>query len=216
MNISLQKYQALIFDCDGVVLNSNKIKTQAFYESVKHFGKYPAEKLVDYHVQNGGVSRYVKFEYFITRILNRQLDRLLLENLLFKFSKEVMKGLMNCEVAEGLYELRKKTNNTKWLIVSGGDQDELRDVFSKRGLINLFNGGVYGSPDTKEIILSRELNILNINKNSLFLGDSKYDYEAATKANLDFVFVTQWTEVINWQDWCESEKINVIGSLSEL
>ena len=33
--INLLQYQTLIFDCDGVVLNSNKIKTQAFYDVAK-------------------------------------------------------------------------------------------------------------------------------------------------------------------------------------
>jgi len=58
MNKSLNEYQALVFDCDGVVLNSNKIKTQAFYEATKQFGHESAQALVDYHVANGGISRY--------------------------------------------------------------------------------------------------------------------------------------------------------------
>jgi len=56
-------YKTLVFDCDGVVLNSNKIKTQAFYEATKQFGHESAQALVDYHVANGGISRYAKFEW---------------------------------------------------------------------------------------------------------------------------------------------------------
>jgi len=58
----LNEYQTLVFDCDGVVLNSNKIKTQAFYEAAKHFGHESAQALVDYPVANGGISRYAKFD----------------------------------------------------------------------------------------------------------------------------------------------------------
>ena len=46
--------------------------------------------------------------------------------------------------------------DTCWLVASGGDQAELHDVFEKRGISHLFNGGIFGSPDTKEQILLRE------------------------------------------------------------
>ena len=62
----LQKYKTLIFDCDGVVLNSNKVKTEAFYETVvKKYGSQAATALADHHKTNGGISRYKKFEFFL-------------------------------------------------------------------------------------------------------------------------------------------------------
>ena len=38
----------------------------------------------------------------------------------------------------------------------------------------------------------------NIIGKSLFLGDSMYDYQAATLEQMDFIFIRQWTEVENW------------------
>jgi phosphoglycolate phosphatase-like HAD superfamily hydrolase len=119
---------------------------------------------------------------------------------LLNFSKEVKKALLTCEVAKNIKELREKTKNTKWLIVSGGDQIELREVFKKRGLANYFDGGIFGSPDDKDAILKNEIKNHNINGKSLFLGDSVYDHQAATAAQMDFVFISQWTEVVDWED----------------
>jgi len=48
--IELKQYKTLIFDCDGVILNSNKIKTQAFYDVAKIYG----------HVKRG---RYPFFKF---------------------------------------------------------------------------------------------------------------------------------------------------------
>ncbi|MBE0470630.1 MAG: HAD family hydrolase, partial [Methyloprofundus sp.] len=127
---NISEYKTLVFDCDGVVLNSNKIKTQAFYEATKHFGHELAQSLVDYHVANGGISRYAKFEYFITQILQQSFDDELNQDLLERFAAAVKQGLMNCEIAEGLEQLKAKTPNANWLIVSGGDQQELREVFA--------------------------------------------------------------------------------------
>jgi len=194
-NINLIQYQTLIFDCDGVLLNSNRIKTQAFYDVAKVYGHEPAQKLVDYHVQNGGISRYKKFEYLLAIILDKPIEKQELKELLTSFSKEVKKALLNCEVAKNIKALREKTKKSTWLIVSGGDQSELREVFKQRGLDGYFDGGIFGSPDDKDTILKNEIDKSNITGKSLFLGDSLYDYQAAIRANMDFIFLSRWSEV---------------------
>ena len=207
--IDLTQYQTLIFDCDGVILNSNKIKTQAFYDVAKIYGHGPAQTLKDYHVQNGGISRYKKFEYLLTNILKKPIKKQELNELLSNFSKEVKKALLICEVASNIKEFRDKTRNTKWLIVSGGDQAELREIFGQRGLSNYFDGGIFGSPDDKDVILKNETKNRNIIGKSLFLGDSMYDYQAANTAKMDFIFISKWTEVKDWKKWiCENEITN--------
>ena len=207
--IDLTQYQTLIFDCDGVILNSNKIKTQAFYDVAKIYGHGPAQTLKDYHVQNGGISRYKKFEYLLTNILQKPIKKQELNELLSNFSKEVKAALLVCEVAKNIKKLRGKTKNTKWLIVSGGDQTELREVFKQRGLDVYFDGGIFGSPDDKDVILKNETKNRNIIGKSLFLGDSMYDYQAANTAKMDFIFISNWTEVKDWKKWiCENEITN--------
>ena len=205
--INLTQYKTLVFDCDGVVLNSNKIKTQAFYDVAKVYGGEPAQALKEYHVKNGGISRYAKFEYFLTGILGKTLEHEELNNLLEEFAQEVKKSLLVCEVVEGIELLRSQTKHTNWMIVSGGDQVELREVFAQRGLDKLFYGGIFGSPDTKDTILAREIKNANIIRPCLFVGDSKYDYQAANQAGIDFVFISQWTEVNDWQKFCEENTL---------
>lgn len=210
------KYRTIVFDCDGVVLNSNKVKTLAFYEATKHFGSNAAQRLVDYHVQNGGISRYIKFEYFMQEILNKPPDQSVIDDLLNRFSMAVKQGLLQCEIASGLKEFRKQTETTNWLIVSGGDQAELRAVFSERSIDQLYNGGIFGSPDPKDKIFQDQKAVGNIEQPCLFLGDSKYDYLAAQNAGVDFVFISDWTEVTNWQDWAVSNDLQVVNNIKEL
>lgn len=202
----LDNYDTLVFDCDGVVLNSNKVKTQAFYNAALSYGHNVAKALVVHHVKNGGISRYKKFEHFLENIIGVNLKKEKLDSLLNSFSEEVIKGLMSCEIAEGLHALRKKTSHTKWLIISGGDQSELRDVFKKRKLAHLFGGGIYGSPESKEQILAREISRKNIQLPALYFGDSKYDYKAAKNAGLNFIFVREWSEWTDWADYLIDNK----------
>ena len=211
--IDLTQYQTLVFDCDGVILNSNKIKTQAFYDVAKVYGHDPAQTLKDYHVQNGGISRYKKFEHLLTNILQKPVESQELKKLLSNFSKEVKIALLVCEVAKNIKKLRDKTKNTKWLIVSGGDQIELREVFKQRGLDVYFDGGIFGSPDDKNTILKNEIGKCNIIGKSLFLGDSMYDYQAATTAQMDFIFLSKWTEVEDWEDKFSNNSYIDISSL---
>lgn len=202
MKHPITEYKALVFDCDGVVLNSNRVKTDAFYQAALPYGEAAAQALVEYHVQHGGISRYKKFAYFLESIVEPSQQGPGFEELLSRYASEVYEGLMCCDIADGLHELRESTGNARWLIVSGGDQAELRAVFAARGIDQLFDGGIFGSPDTKDEILKRELANVNIQQPALFLGDSKYDYQAASTARLDFVFISGWTEIENWEQWC--------------
>ena len=208
-------YSTFVFDCDGVVLNSNKVKTAAFRQAALPYGEDAADALVQYHVSNGGVSRYLKFEYFLENIVNgrRGPD---LAQLLEVYAAAVIDGLMVCDVTPGLKELREATPDSNWLIVSGGSQSELRQVFAARGLSDWFDGGIFGSPDNKETILSRELATGRVQTPSLFLGDSRYDHIAASGAGLDFVFVSAWSEFSDWRDYVKRQGLPVIERVADL
>lgn len=217
--LHVSDYATLVFDCDGVVLDSNKIKTDAFYQASLPYGQAAAEAMVEYHVANGGVSRYKKFAYFLKQIAPAQTTSLLdldLEAMLQAYASHVREGLLNCEIAPGLEALRKKTPGARWLIVSGGDQTELRDVFAQRGIAEWFDGNIFGSPDTKDEILARELASGNIQHPALFLGDSKYDYQAASTAGLDFVFLSNWSEVDQWNEWVLANRLVQMSSVQSL
>jgi len=212
----LNRYKAIVFDCDGVILDSNRIKTNAFRNVARKYGDEPAEALVDYHVQNGGVSRYRKFEYFISEILGREINESELNHLTNEFAEYVTQELLKCPVTGELERLREKTIGSKWFIVSGGDQEELRRVFNERGLLKLFDGGVYGSPKNKDEILAAMLKNGSLKKPALFLGDSHYDHKAAKHAGLDFVFVYRWSEFSTWKEYCNKNGIHTIDSVNSV
>ncbi len=218
MKKKIQEYKSIVFDCDGVILNSNVVKTEAYFRTAKNLGASDeqANALVDYHVKLGGISRYHKFDYYLREILKQTATAEAIQVLLDEFARELEVGLMECEVASGLQALREATPNAKWSILSGGDQQEIRTLFAKRHLANFFNGGLFGSPDNKDEVLTREKANGNLQFPALFVGDSKYDYEAATRAGLDFIFVTDWTEVRDWREYTAANKIQVMGGISNI
>src|SRR6056297_3202378 len=173
-------YATLVFDCDGVVLDSNRLKTEAFHTAVLPYGKNAAQAFVDHHITNGGISHYVKLAHFLDHIVPEYAEvepGPSLEDLLAAYANAVRAGFMTCSVADGLVELRASTSQARWIIVSRGDQLELREIFSVRKLDRYFDVGICGSHDTKGAILSCELVTGNLKSPALFPGDSRVGYE---------------------------------------
>jgi phosphoglycolate phosphatase-like HAD superfamily hydrolase len=221
--LNLESYATLVFDCDGVVLDSNRIKTEAFRAAAQPWGEAAAEALVAHHVANGGISRHRKFAHFLETILPEHVRDVVpgrdgpdLDDLLAAYAQAVRSGLLSCDVAEGLQTLRTATSHARWCIVSGGDQAELREIFAARGLDDLFDGGIFGSPDSKDMIFSRELSSEFIQVPALFLGDSRYDYEAAARAGLDFVFISAWSEVVDWPQFVAKNHLYAVNYVRDL
>lgn len=207
-----------MFDCDGVVLDSNVVKTEAYFRTAKNLGATDAQAqaLVDYHVKLGGISRYHKFEWYLHEVLQQPVTDVAIQALLDEFARELEVGLLECPIAEGLQDLREATPSVNWMILSGGDQQEIRTLFTRRNLAKYFDGGLFGSPENKDTVLAREKASGNLQLPALFIGDSKYDFEAATRASLDFVFLSDWTEVADWKDYCKAHGIEVKNNISNL
>lgn len=216
--MDLKRYKTLVFDCDGVILDSNQLKIQAYQDAAMGFGasETEAKELVDYHVKLGGISRYHKFEHFLRDIQHRPVQDALMQDLLQRFSHEVVQGLLKCKIAAGLEQLRRTTAHARWMLVSGGDQSEKNAVFAKLGIAKLFDAGIFGSPDYKDDILAREKVSGNLQLPALFFGDSRYDHEAATRADFDFVFVSDWTDFVGWQEYCAQHNITIINKLEDV
>ena len=217
----MKKYKSLIFDCDGVILNSNKIKTNAFRKAFKKYNLNAVDEFINYFKNNGGTSRYILIEKFLKEILpkyieNRHFNKDELSMLVRNYSIECKGSLLKCEITKDLSNLRKVSGNIPWLIVSGGDQVELREVFNKRDLASFFNGGIFGSPDKKIDIIKREIANGIIKFPALMLGDSKLDHIAAKSNNIDFLFVYKWTDFNSYNDYCISNSIKKIGSVSDI
>ena len=175
-----------------------------------------AQAFVDHHVAKGSFPRNGKTEYYLTEIVKQPVTRAILQQYMQAFEDVLNVTLMQCEVAAGLGALKAATPQAKWMLVSGGDQAELRRIFPRRQLAQLFEAGIFGGPDKKDEVLAREIANGNLQFPALFVGDSKYDHQAASRAGLDFVFLNAWTEVPDWQSYCAEHKITVLSNIAQL
>ena len=66
MNIDkLAKYKVIFWDFDGTVKESNPVKTDAFEKLFQEFGDVLTKKIKRHHLENEGVSRYVKIPKYM-------------------------------------------------------------------------------------------------------------------------------------------------------
>ena len=192
----LKQYEFIVFDCDGVILDSNEMKSQAFAESIRGESTELIEQFVAYHKTNGGVSRYKKIDYFFHHIKEEtQNVEQQISDALDKYATIVKKGLNECSYISGVIETIRILNqeNIPLYVVSGSDEEELNKVFYNRGIKKQFEM-IYGSPKNKienlEIIQKLRGNL----DNGLVLGDSKSDMIAAEFYNLDFIYIHEKSE----------------------
>ena len=61
------KYKSIIFDFDGVIIDSNRVKDKAFYSIFYDYGEHIASYSLEYHLENRGVSRFDKVNNVIKK-----------------------------------------------------------------------------------------------------------------------------------------------------
>ncbi len=178
----------ILFDFDGVILDSMPVRDFGFREIFKEFDKELVEKLIEYNNLNGGLSRYVKIRYFYEELLKESISEKKVQELAQKFS-----GIMKKELTNKKYMIEEtvkfiEDNHKKYNlhIVSGSDGDELR-FLCKELEIDKFFLSIDGSPTPKNELVANVLQENNYLENkTILIGDSINDYEAAKVNNIDF------------------------------
>ncbi len=179
--------KAILFDFDGVIVESMDIKTKAF---TNLFSDYPEclDQIVKLHTDNGGMSRFEKFKIIYRDMLRKPLSRKKMELLNKRFSKYVYDKVLECPYVAGAYEfLSKYYKQCRFFIVSGTPDEEIKSIVRERGLMPFFVN-VYGAPPDKTALISKILRHYNLKPGqTLFVGDAINDYEGAKNTNVGFV-----------------------------
>lgn len=182
-------WQAIIFDFDGVVVESGKIKTQAFAELYRPYGEDIVEKVVQFHTRNGGMSRYRKFRHFQQHFLNKPpLTEEEEKQLDIRFSGLVVEAVIAAETVPGAVELiRQQAERIPLFVASGTPETELKIIVERRGLTPYFTA-VRGAPALKKTLIAEILSRHALKPESvLMIGDAMADLEGAQANNTAFL-----------------------------
>lgn len=180
--------KAIIFDFDGVILDSISIKTSAFMEIFRDYPSDIVDVFIEYHIKNGGISRFAKIRYFFENLLKTNIDNETISILANMFSKIVISRLTEPKylIEETIDFIKLQYKAKKLFIASGAEQNELIYLCEKFN-INQYFSAIYGSPTVKSELIAKILKQNDVSpKELIMIGDSINDYEAAFENNICF------------------------------
>lgn len=180
--------EAIVFDFDGVLVESLDIKTRAFARLFEAEGESIVRSVVEYHLVNGGVSRYDKFRYYYRELLDRELTDSRFQELCLDFSKLVLDEVVKCPYVPGAYEFLNSTEySVPYYVASATPENELTEILEHRGMKHFFKR-YFGTPTTKTEAVAKILNEDDLLPDEVaFIGDALADYEAAMANKVHFI-----------------------------
>lgn len=179
--------RAIIFDLDGVLLESTEAKTLAFRTL---FESYPdhLRDIVAYHESHGGISRFEKFRHIYAEILGEPLSAERFATLCTRYSELALSAVLTVPMVHGAAEFLQEFHRHMLLfIVSGTPSEELQDILDLRGLTPYVQKA-FGSPGSKSEIVATILSEWSLaSSDVLLVGDSDADLEAAERNGIRFI-----------------------------
>ncbi len=171
----------IIFDFDGVILDSVPTKTEGFKKLFQDFPIELVDKLIEYHIQNGGISRYKKIKYFFNELLKKDISDDEVLNYANKYSIITKEELTNPKymIDDAVNFIKQNHKKYNMHIASGADENDLKYICEKLNLSQYFFS-IHGSPKIKSEIVKTILKFNNYKKEeTILIGDSINDFEAA-------------------------------------
>nr|WP_315170135.1 HAD hydrolase-like protein [uncultured Flavobacterium sp.] len=181
-------YKTILWDFDGVIMDSMPVRDKGFEIVLKNYPQEQVALLMEYHRNNGGLSRYNKFRYFFEEIRKETITESEIKVFADEFSVVMLQNLLDSKllIEDSLKFIKENYLKYKMHIVSGSDGNELRHICETLGLSQYFIS-IHGSPTPKKELVK---NVLIENKyvkeQTCLIGDSFNDLEAATFNDIVF------------------------------
>src|SRR2546423_685878 len=182
---------SFIFDIDGTLVDSNKLHVQSWDRAFRHFGKsFPIEAL---HDQIGkGSDQYLP--EFLTPDEIQRFGKQLDDYRSKIFREECLPKVKPFPKVRELFE-RIKTDDKRIVLASSGKQKDTDYYVDLLKIDNLIEGCVSGdetgqskpAPDIFAVAVDK---FKLARKNTLVVGDTRWDVEAAARAGLRTVALT--------------------------
>jgi phosphoglycolate phosphatase-like HAD superfamily hydrolase len=206
-----------IFDCDGVLLDSNTAKVEALRDVFISIGA--PIPFVNWAVEefrtNFGRPRKQHFDKFrlYAGIDGFQLSPAKSLQAYKKYSESVefLYGYSNV-IEETLSFILELSANDQIFVVSASDQSELQKILPTKIHI-LKKENIFGGPTTKLKNIHQVMEIANT-KNAIFYGDAVQDAKASLAAGIAFIGLSKYAADSSALElFCAENQLNCISSL---
>jgi phosphoglycolate phosphatase-like HAD superfamily hydrolase len=178
----------IIFDFDGVIVESVDIKAQAFCHVFRQRPPEIRRQILELHMNQAGTPRRDKFRIIYKEFLNQPVSAVELEQLSVEFSQFCVDKIVAAPYVTGAFEFISQYHGTyDMFIVSSAPESELKEIVNRRGIDGFFKG-IFGTPRGKleichAILKQKQL----LPQQVAFIGDSISDYQVARQCGTRFI-----------------------------
>lgn len=184
----MNKFKTILWDFDGVILDSMKIKGDGFVELFKNYDGKKVKLFEEYHYANGGISRFEKIRYFFNNILEENISEEAVQKFADLFANIIEKKIYDKSnlIEETLKFIIDNYKNYNFHIVSGAEHNEL-NLLCKNFMLDNYFISINGSPIKKEVLIKNILEMYGYEKHeTILIGDAINDYDAAINNGIKF------------------------------
>lgn len=167
-----KRYSAIIFDFDGVIVDSVQIKSDAMKKL------FP---MISVDLEEGGRTRNEKIAYYYQKANGKPIDENTHKELLDEYQNLTKQELLEATRSEDIITLIKNSDFS-FYIVSGTPTNILKELLDELGLSSYFKGIFGAEHQDKWEILQR----INDRARAIYVGDTKNDRLEAKKADMPF------------------------------
>ena len=184
----IENAKIIFFDFDGVIKESVDIKTKIFRDLFKPYGAEVEKSVVNHHLNNAGISRFIKIPFYFSEYIGRKITKEEEKEFLKKFYDQSIKKVVESEWVPGVENLlRKNPYKQKFVLVTGTPQKDITIILHELKLFHSFKA-IYGAPKEKSDAVKEFLKKnKNMNFKSIFIGDAMTDYVAAKENKIEFL-----------------------------
>ncbi len=184
--------EQIIFDFDGIILDSADLKTRAFAQVYADEDPARVAQVVEYQTLHGGVGRVEKFTYFERALFGRPGGPEAVARLCEAFAAIVDTAMQRAEFIPGAQALLDACfGKVRMHVVTGMPQEDLERIVTERDLRRYFDL-LFGTPTTKPDAFRAILERTQIAPGqSLAIGDSLTEFEAAERTGVPFLAIVK-------------------------
>lgn len=182
---------ALVFDFDGVILDSANLKREAFAALYDDYPDAKRSAVRAYLARRGGQPREVKFRHIEEHILGRSVTGGDIATLCERFKALVATRILAAPPIPGAIEfLQRWQGRLPLYLLSATPARELEEIVAQRDLARYFDAVIGSPPDKVTGMRNLLVRHRHAAAHTIMIGDTYNDYRTANGNGTLFIGVT--------------------------